>query len=308
VFAGVTSHFVLFTFADLLGNWYYMAMDEKGLGVRLQQARKAAGLTQQELCHKAKLSYSTLAKIERGAIKSPSIFTIQNIAAALGVGLDSLLGITSTQAPAAKPKQVAENGVRFVYFDINGCLVRFFHAAFTQLAADTHSRADEVEDFFWHYNDAVCRGDMSMEEFNVAFAKKLRVPSVNWIEYYLSAVEPIKETHELVRWAAEHYHVGLVTNIMPGFIKAMQQRNLLPDVTFDAIIDSSQIGAIKPERSVYEAATEKSGVASSEIMFIDDDRANVMAAERYGWHVQWFDSYRPEESVRRARNALVPSK
>jgi transcriptional regulator with XRE-family HTH domain len=42
---------------------------EQALGKRLQDARRAAGLTQQELCQKADLSYSTLAKIERGAIR-----------------------------------------------------------------------------------------------------------------------------------------------------------------------------------------------------------------------------------------------
>jgi transcriptional regulator with XRE-family HTH domain len=62
-----------------------MAMDEKGLGKQLQSARQKAGLTQQQLCHKANLSFSTLTKIERGAIKSPSIFTIQSIASALGI-------------------------------------------------------------------------------------------------------------------------------------------------------------------------------------------------------------------------------
>ncbi len=280
-----------------------MAMDEKGLGQRLQLARKGAGLTQQDLCHKAGLSYSTLAKIERGAIKSPSIFTIQNIAIALGVGLDSLIGNTPPTLPASK--MVAQNGVRFVYFDINGCLVRFFHAAFTQLAVDSGARADEVENTFWHYNDAVCRGDMTMDEFNAAFAQRLGLQKLNWIEYYLAAVEPIQEMHELVQWAAERYHVGLLTNIMPGFIQAMQSRSLLPDVKFDTIIDSSQVGAIKPERAIYEAATKQSGVESQEIMLIDDDRSNLMAAERSGWHVLWFDDYRPSESVRRIRDALV---
>ena len=51
-----------------------MSKVEVGLGRRLQEARKKANFTQQELCQKAGLSYSTLAKIERGAIKSPSIF------------------------------------------------------------------------------------------------------------------------------------------------------------------------------------------------------------------------------------------
>ena len=41
---------------------------EVRLGKRVQDFRKKAGFTQQELCHKAKLSYSTLAKIERGPL------------------------------------------------------------------------------------------------------------------------------------------------------------------------------------------------------------------------------------------------
>jgi Predicted transcriptional regulators len=73
-------------------------MDEKGLGKRLQMARQNAGLTQQALCHKADISYSTLTKIERGAIKAPSIFTIQNIAEALGISLDELMAGTGSSS------------------------------------------------------------------------------------------------------------------------------------------------------------------------------------------------------------------
>src|SRR3954452_12055541 len=102
-----------------------MAMDEKGLGKRLQEARQQAGLTQQQLCHKANLSFSTLTKIERGAIKSPSIFTIQSIAGALGMGLDALVGNTAPALPARRLLKT-RSGVSFVYFDVNGCLVHFY--------------------------------------------------------------------------------------------------------------------------------------------------------------------------------------
>lgn len=84
-------------------------MDEVGLGKQLQSIRTKAGLTQQALCQLANISYSTLAKIERGAIKSPSIFTIQSIAEALGVSMDQLLGLqsTSTGMPPIVPKKLA---------------------------------------------------------------------------------------------------------------------------------------------------------------------------------------------------------
>lgn len=282
-----------------------MAMDEKGLGRRLQAVRVQAGLTQQALCHKANLSYSTLTKIERGAIKAPSIFTIQNIAIALGIGLDELMG-GAVPALAAK-KQRSKSGVSFVYFDINGCLVRFFHRAFTRLAEVSGAPADVIETTFWHYNDDVCRGDMTMDEFNAAFADALGVERVDWQQYYLEAIEPIEEMHEVVRWAAESYRVGLLTNIMPGFVDVMLKQGILPNVRYDVIIDSSEVKAIKPEAKIYEVAAEKAGVAPSEILLIDDARTNLMAAEKHGWHVLWFDDYRPTESISRIKDSLEPA-
>jgi len=279
-----------------------MAMDEVGLGRRLQSARVAAGLTQQSLCQKAQLSYSTLTKIERGAIKSPSIFTIQSIASALGLGLDELMG-----SPAA-PRSIkgrSKSGVSFVYFDINGCLVRFYHRAFTRLSEVTGAPADIVETTFWHYNDQVCRGEMDMDTFNRTLARELRInEAVNWLDYYIDAVEPIPVMHELVRWTAQHYRVGLLTNIMPGAVDALKDKGLIPNVPYDVIVDSSAVRSIKPESQIYTLATEKAHCPAAEILLVDDSRVNIMAAEKHDWHVLWFDEYRPDESVERVKNAL----
>lgn len=279
-------------------------MDERGLGQRLQEARLQAGMTQQTLCQKADLSYSTLTKIERGAIKSPSIFTIQRIAEVLGVGLDTLLGTGPSPAHPAAKKVRSKSGVTFVYFDINGCLVRFFHAAFTRLAADTGLSPDAIETTFWRYNDQVCRGDISLAAFNKAFAKDLGLDSVDWQAYYMEAIEVIPAMQEFVAWTAKHYRVGLLTNIMPGFIDYMQKHQLLPQVHYDVVIDSSKVGAIKPESRIFELAAEKAGCPDDEILFIDDSRTNLMAAGKRGWHVLWFDDYNPEESIERIRETL----
>ena len=186
----------------------------------------------------------------------------------------------------------------------NGCLVRFFHRAFTQLSEDTGVPADVVETTFWHYNDAVCRGEMSMDEFNLEMAKHLNIPKLDWLTYYLDAVDPIPEMGELVHWASEHYQIGLLSNIMPGFINAMKSRNLIPDINYAVIIDSSEVKAIKPEPEIYQRAQAKTGMQPNEILLVDDSRANVMAAEKLGWHVLWFDDYRPGESANRIRTAL----
>ncbi len=223
-----------------------MAMDEQGLGKRLQEARQKAGLTQQQLCHQANLSFSTLTKIERGAIKSPSIFTIQAIAGALGVGLDELVG----QAPrggADRQLKRTKSGARFIFFDVNGCLIHFYQRAFAELAAATGARSDIVESAFWRYNDDVCRGTLSLSDFNAKLAQRLGVDAVDWQKYYMDTVEPIEPMQELLKWASERYKVGLLTNTMPGFLSTMRRNRQLPDLPYDAIVDSSEVGAIKPE-------------------------------------------------------------
>jgi len=278
-------------------------MDEKWLGRRLQEVRRKAGFTQQGLCQKAGLSYSTLAKIERGAIKAPSIFTIQSIAGALGTTLDELMG---TPIVPETPKLVTRSGVRFVYFDINGCLIQASQRAITHIAEDLNLPVDVVETAYWRYNDEACRGTMSMSDFNQAMADRLRIASLDWQKYYLDSIEVVEPMQELVRWAHERYSVGLITNIMPGLLSAMKSRGLLPNLPYKAVIDSSEVGLVKPDAEIFGLATEKAGVQPSEILLIDDTRSNLQAAQLAGWHVLLFDNYGAEESVARARSALEP--
>jgi HAD superfamily hydrolase (TIGR01509 family) len=278
-------------------------MDERGLGKQLQAARQAGGLTQQQLCQQANLSFSTLTKIERGAIKAPSIFTVQAIAGALGVGLDELLG----NPASVKNYKKTKSGVTFVFFDVNGCLVHFYQRAFADLARDTGTSADVVETVFWQYNDDACRGAISLEDFNAKLAEKLNVDSVDWQKYYLEAIEPLEEMQELLIWAADHYKVGLMTNIMPGLLNALRQSGKLPNIRYDAIVDSSEVGTIKPEGKMYEMAQAQAGVPTEEILLIDDARSNLMAAAELGWHVLGFDDARPTESVAMSREALEPA-
>lgn len=285
-------------------------MSEEALAKKLQDARKRAGLTQQQLCQKAGLSYSTLAKIERGAIKSPSVFTVAAISAATGVSLEELLDITpasptaEVEAPVNNKKR-SINGVSFVFIDVNGVLIRFFHRAFSQIAEEAGVGADIVETLFWRHNDAACRGELKLAEFNSIFEQELGLAGFDWKKYYMASVDPMPHIEELAGWIAEHYNVGLLTNSMPGFVKELLAAGKIPDLPYSVIIDSSEVGAVKPETAIYEMAQIKANVEPQEILLIDDGRTNLMAADRLGWHVLWFDDFRPEESLERARQALA---
>lgn len=290
--------------------------EEKQLGRVVAAARKAAGLTQQGLCHKSGLSYSTLAKIERGAIRAPSVFTIHHLAATLGLSLDDLLrdvatGKKSPVTPGASEvlatMQTSRSGVRFVFFDMNGCLVRSYSHAFTMLAADAGVTPNVVENIFWQYNEQVNRGDMSLDELNTNLADKLGI-MVDWCRYYLDAVEATPGMAELVAWATENYRVGILTNTMPTLVDAMRQNGTLPAVDFACIVDSSQVHALKPEPQMYEIAAQMAGIEDpSQILLVDDDNPNLAAAARMGWQTISFDANRPEESIINVSTALQPA-
>jgi transcriptional regulator with XRE-family HTH domain len=57
----------------------------------IKKLRKDKGLSQDKLSRLADVSHATIIKIESGGIKSPTIDTVQKIANALGVSLDTLM-------------------------------------------------------------------------------------------------------------------------------------------------------------------------------------------------------------------------
>ena len=130
---------------------------------------------------------------------------------------------------------------------------------------------------------------------------------VDWNRYYLAAVEPTPGIVDLTQWVSENYHMGIVSNTFPGLVSRMFERNVLPQNHFDVVIDSSEVHALKPELRMFEIAAEKAGVDPSEILLIDDDRLNLAAAGKLGWHTMAFDTYQSEASIVAVSTALQPA-
>ncbi len=271
------------------------------MAAAIKAARTATGLTQDDLSDRANLAYSTLAKIEQGAIKNPSVFTIAAIAEALGTSVDSLIRAGRHSASTAPTKA----SVKFVYCDVNGVLVRFYHHAFVTISEETGVPFDRVETAFWHFNDAANRGKMTIEEFGRALGGSLGVGVVDWRRHYLLAIEPIHLMHTELKRLAKNYRVGLLTNSIAGMVDELFKRKLIPKLAYAAIVDSSQVGTMKPEPKIYELAERIAGVSGGEIFFIDDSRANLTAAEKFGWRGFWFNDYDPEDSVKRIAQILT---
>ena len=71
---------------------YYHTMEgKKTIGEKIKKWRAKKNLTQDALAKKAKMPYSTIAKIESNVITKPSIQTVQKIAAGLDITINELM-------------------------------------------------------------------------------------------------------------------------------------------------------------------------------------------------------------------------
>ena len=88
------------------------------------------------------------------------------------------------------------------------------------------------------------------------------------------------------------YKVALLSNAARSFF----ERSIFNQYTgfqelFDVIVISSDLGAAKPDRKIYEYTLEQLHVGPSEAIFIDDGVKNVQAAEALGIKGVLFSSF-----------------
>ena len=79
--------------------------------------------------------------------------------------------------------------------------------------------------------------------------------------------------------------VGLLSNTCHAHWDWIgRQRYAVIDFAFDATILSYEVGSMKPEPAIYEAAEQACGVSPDRILFLDDKAENVSAAVDRGWN------------------------
>lgn len=87
---------------------------------------------------------------------------------------------------------------------------------------------------------------------------------------------------ELVDYVRTIRASGLATGIITNNVVEFREhwRSMLPvEELFDFVVDSSEVGIRKPNPAIFEKALEIAGLASEQVIFLDDFEGNVIAAE-----------------------------
>ena len=188
---------------------------------------------------------------------------------------------------------------RYIFFDLGNVLLTFDHAiACRQLAQVAGAETDEVHRYLfdtglqWAYE----RGEFSSADFCQQFRDRFETEAddqtLMWAGSEMfelnTAAVPI-----LALLSAAGHRLGVLSNTCEAhWLHVSRGRYRILQTYFDDYILSYEVGAMKPEPRIYEAAIETAGCAPGEIFFMDDRIDNVEGATQAGLDAVQFTSPR----------------
>jgi putative hydrolase of the HAD superfamily len=181
--------------------------------------------------------------------------------------------------------------IKFVYFDIGGVLVDWSRA-FMGAANKFGLHVEDIGEVFDANAEAVTKGIITPEDIWKECTQRFALKDAvgfdflnSWVDDYRS----IHNGHALVVQINKQFKVGLLSNIYAGMLPLMLAKKLIPNITYDQVVLSCEVGKMKPEVEIYDLAQERAGVSAREVLLIDDRQDYVDGAKHAGWSGVVFD-------------------
>lgn len=186
--------------------------------------------------------------------------------------------------------------IKFVYFDVGGVLLAFYHTL-TILPKRWGIDPEDYRAFMKSVERARSSGAMTEADVERELVTRFgaKIPQNYWASgQFVELFEPIVEMHTLVHQLQSRYRLGLLTNVTETVWLRGQREfaHLYPNAPFEQIVASYAVHSAKPDRRIYEIAIERSGLQPAEICFIDDMPENLAVARTFG--MQTIQSYPAE--------------
>jgi HAD superfamily hydrolase (TIGR01509 family) len=202
--------------------------------------------------------------------------------------------------------QTFMSNIKFIYFDVGNVLVRFEHMRDAVLQLLGTNELDQTQ-FNHELFDRLERGQITYDEYwsSRGMLNKVKELFGDYVEYITSGFEPIKETHKLLYELSEIIDMGLLSNVPKGIQELNMQKCLVPALSYKAVVKSCDVGLIKPEKKIYEYAQTLIPYLPNEVLFVDDVKQNVEAAQAFGWNAIKFDPNNAVHSINNLKKKLL---
>ena len=178
---------------------------------------------------------------------------------------------------------------KFIYFDLGNVLLNFSHPRMCRQMAEVAGLSEEAV-FQALFTSGLEldyeRGRVSTPEFYEQFCAATGTrPDLERLSHAPCDIFSVHVATKriLSQFLAAGYRLGLLsnTNEMHYNFFARGRYALIP-TAFEQLVLSFEVGAIKPEPPIFQAAIEKAGVRPEEIFFTDDIAGHVEGARAAG--------------------------
>jgi putative hydrolase of the HAD superfamily len=195
-----------------------------------------------------------------------------------------------------KTSELASHQGAWLIFDFGNVLIEIDPARSIQAFQALGAPADlNLEADFFHDFET---GILSAAGFRDALRGQLKWAASEssidraWNELLLEV--PPRTIAKLHQLRAKGYKLALLSNTNPIHIDEVRRR-LGPhgyaafERCFERIFYSYEMGLRKPDPAIYAAVDRELGIASpAEVLFVDDNAANIASAARHGWGTIFF--------------------
>jgi len=106
------------------------------------------------------------------------------------------------------------------------------------------------------------------------------------------------------RAKAAGHRLAILSNELDLFYGADFRQRLPLLARFDAIVDATHTGILKPDPRAYQDCLAQLGVRAQQAVFVDDQERNIEGALRCGLQVVHFDVHEPAASYDKALQLL----
>ncbi|HXX65149.1 MAG TPA: HAD family phosphatase [Bacteroidota bacterium] len=191
--------------------------------------------------------------------------------------------------------------VEAVVFDFGRVVCDFDLGLFIRRAAPySRKTAAELQELMRHSVSLAARyesGKISTEAFyrEICRAAELEMGQEQFVKAYTDIFTPIPTTFDLLRRLKGRYRLALLSNTSELHYKyGIRTVDVFP--LFEAVTLSFEVGAMKPDKKIYDDVLRKLALPASACVYIDDIGEYVQAGRALGFTAIQYTS--PEQLMR----------
>jgi putative hydrolase of the HAD superfamily len=161
-----------------------------------------------------------------------------------------------------------------IVFDLGNTLIRFDHSISAKKIANLfHLDSKKIYDTFFDspITRAFEKGEISPKEFHkrASLLLGVRMPFKDFTDIWNDIFWEDKEVCELARQLKKSYKLFLLSNVNRLHFEYIQKKFDIIKI-FDEVILSFMVGAIKPDRVIFEDVIRRAGNDRTKLLYIDD--------------------------------------